>query len=71
MEEYSRAGLATDDSTIRRMRFAYWITKDTDSHSEYVILFACPWKQWLHERASVLSVLLFLNLPVLPTGTCK
>jgi hypothetical protein len=71
VEVYSRARQAINDSTIRRMRFAYWVTEDTDSHSEYVIPFACPWKQWLHERASMLSVLLFLNLPVLLTGTCK
>jgi hypothetical protein len=32
------AGQATDDNIIRRMRFAFWITKATDTHSEYVIL---------------------------------
>jgi hypothetical protein len=38
---------------IRRMRFACWITKATDTHSEYVILIAFPRQQWLRERASV------------------
>ena len=28
--------------TIRRMRIAYWITKVTNTHSEYVILIAFP-----------------------------
>ena len=31
-----------------------WITKAADTHSEYVILFAFPLQQWLHERVSVL-----------------
>ena len=29
--------------TIWRMRFAYWVTKATNTHSEYVILIAFPW----------------------------
>jgi hypothetical protein len=35
------------------MRFAYWITKATDTHSESVILIALPRQQWLRERATV------------------
>ena len=34
--------------------FASWITKDTNTHSEYVILIAFPMQQWLHECASML-----------------
>jgi len=30
----------TDGNIIRRMCFACWITKVTDTHSEYIILFA-------------------------------
>jgi len=33
-----------------RMRFACRITKATDTHSEYVIVFAFPLQQWLRER---------------------
>jgi len=40
--------------TIRRMRIACWITKATNTHSEYVILISFPQQEWLHERASVL-----------------
>jgi hypothetical protein len=54
MEKYSRAGQATDDKTIRRMRIACWIPKATNTHSEYVILIVVPLQQWLHERASML-----------------
>ena len=36
--------------TIRRMRFACWITKATDAHSEYELLIAFPQQQWLRER---------------------
>jgi len=36
--------------TIWRMCFAFWITKATDTHSEYVTLIAIPLQTWLHER---------------------
>jgi hypothetical protein len=36
------------------MRIARWITKATDTHSEYVILIAFPLQQWSHKRASIL-----------------
>ena len=36
------------------MRFACWITKATDTHSEYLTLIAFPLQQRLHERASML-----------------
>jgi hypothetical protein len=54
VEKYGRAEQATDDNITRRMRFACWIIKATDSLSEYVILIAFPWQQWLRERASML-----------------
>jgi hypothetical protein len=34
--KYDRPGQPTDDNIIRRMRFACWITKATNVHSEYV-----------------------------------
>jgi hypothetical protein len=40
--------------TVWRMRIACWITKATNTHSEYVILIAFPLQQWLHERVSML-----------------
>jgi hypothetical protein len=55
VEKYGTAGQATDGSIIRRMRFAWWVTKATDTHSEYVILIAFPRQQWLRERASMLG----------------
>jgi hypothetical protein len=57
-EKYGRARLATDNNIIRRMRFACWITKATDTHSEYVILIAFPRQQWLRERSRTHPVLL-------------
>jgi hypothetical protein len=56
-EKYGTAREATRDNIIRRMRFACWITKATDTHAEYVILIAFPRQQWLRERASVLHIL--------------
>jgi len=38
VEEHCRAGQATDDNIIWRMRVACWIRKATNTHSEYVIL---------------------------------
>jgi hypothetical protein len=38
--------------TTFRMRIACWITKATNTHSEYVIIFHC--NNTLHERASIL-----------------
>ena len=43
VEKYSRGGQAIDGNIIQRMRIAYWITKATSTHSEYVILIAFPW----------------------------
>jgi hypothetical protein len=37
-----KAGQVTDDNITRRVRFARWITKATDTNSEYVILIAFP-----------------------------
>ena len=54
MEKYGRAGQATDDNVIRCMRIACWVTKCTNTHSEYVILTAFPLQQRLRERVSML-----------------
>jgi hypothetical protein len=37
-----RARQATDDKIIRRVRFACWITKNTDTLSKYIILIVFP-----------------------------
>jgi hypothetical protein len=54
VEKCGTAGQATDDNIIWGMRFAYWITKATDTYSEYVILIAFLRQQWLSRRASFL-----------------
>jgi hypothetical protein len=36
VEKYGKAGQATDDDIIRRLRIACWITKATSTHSERV-----------------------------------
>jgi hypothetical protein len=51
VEKYCRRG--RPHMTIGRMRIACWITKATDTHSEYVILFAFPLQRWLHERLAM------------------
>jgi plasmid rolling circle replication initiator protein Rep len=54
VEKYGRARQATDDNIIRRMRFACWVIKATDTRSEYVVLITFVRQQRLSERASVL-----------------
>jgi len=39
---------------IRRMRFACWIIKNKDTHSEYEIIIAFPRQRLLRERAWML-----------------
>jgi len=38
----------------RRVRVSCWMTKDTATHSQYVIIIAFPLQQWWHERARML-----------------
>ena len=40
---------------IWRMRIARWITKATNTRSEYVILIAFPLQKLLHESSSMLG----------------
>ena len=54
MEKCGTARKATDDNIIRRMRFARWMAKATDTHSEYAILIAFTLQKLLNERASML-----------------
>jgi hypothetical protein len=42
-------------TTVWRMPIEFWITKVTDTHSEYVILIAFPLQQWFHDHASMLG----------------
>ena len=68
VEKYGRES-DRSQMTIRRMRFACWITKTTDTQSEYVIFTAFPRQQWFHERASLLrfTCIACLVLPFLWT----
>jgi len=50
VEKYGRPIQATDDSVIWHLRFACWITKATDTHTQYVTLTAFFW----HIGASML-----------------
>jgi len=54
VEDCCVAGESTNGNTTRRMRFAWRITKATDTRSEYVTRIAFPRQQWLRERTSML-----------------
>ena len=56
MEQCCGTGQDTDDSIIRRMRFAYWITNNAEERSEYVTLTAFARQQRLRERARMLVI---------------
>ena len=43
----------------KRVYIACWMTKNTDTHSEYVIFPAFPRQQWLCERASVFFIYIY------------
>ena len=49
VERYGGAREATYGNVIRRMRFACWIIKATNTYLEYVILIAFPQQQLLSE----------------------
>jgi hypothetical protein len=51
--KYGSAGQATDDNIMWSMHTECGTTKATNTHSEYVMLIAFPWQQWLRERASM------------------
>jgi hypothetical protein len=57
MGKYGRDRQARYGIIIRRMRFACWITKATDTHLEYVTFTAFPQQQWLRERSTFILYL--------------
>jgi len=65
MKKFCRESQATDEN----MAHAHWCCtpKDTNTHSEYVILTVFPQQQWLYERTSMLRytyiAYLFFLLP--------
>jgi hypothetical protein len=54
VEKYGVARQATHDDITRRMRFACWTTKATNTHSEYVTFIVFPRQQWFREWPSIL-----------------
>ena len=67
-----RTRQVTEDNTIRCMSVTYWISKATDTNSEYVILIAFPRQHCLLESASLLrctyNVCLVLFVSGVPRG---
>ena len=63
-EKCCRVRQATDDNTciIRCIRFACWINKAADTHSEYVIFVVYPQTQQLRECVSSLRYIYIVSL---------
>jgi hypothetical protein len=59
VEKYGIARQARDDNIIWRKRFACWITKATDTHSEYVTLIDFLRQKWLSECTSMLRLCIY------------
>ena len=55
-KKYGRGRQTTDDNSIRRMRFAWLLSKATETHSECVIRAAFARKLWLLKRVSLLRL---------------
>ena len=53
------------NTTKWNMRIACWITKDINTHSEYIIFIAFRLQQWLHERISMVRYVYTACLVVL------
>jgi hypothetical protein len=60
--KYGKARQTTDDNITMRMRFASWVTKATNTHSECAILIVFQQQLWLSERASMLRYTHFFCL---------
>jgi hypothetical protein len=60
--KYGTAEQAIDDNVIWRKFFACWTAKDTDTHSEYLIVIVGPLQEWLHKRTSMLRYILHICL---------
>jgi hypothetical protein len=56
VKNYGSTRQATEADQIQSTPIACWMTKSTDTYSEYVIFIAFPLQQWLHERASMLRL---------------
>ena len=63
-KNYGTAGQTTDGNILRRVCFAWWIFKATDTHWEYVMLLAFPRQHGYAKfrHCSVISTLLVLFL---------
>ena len=71
VKKYGRNGQAADDNIIWRMPFACWLTKVTDTRSEYVIIIAMPRQQWLSFDVPLYMHCLSCTLLILRIfGTC-
>jgi len=64
--KYVRAWQVINDHANRRLRFAFWITKATDT--EYAVLIASPRQRWFRKRATVLRLHVYFLSCNMPLG---
>ena len=63
VEKFGIARQSTDDNIIRRMRYACWIIRTTDTIRIHNI-FSFAWLKWLSKQASVLRYICMACLVV-------
>jgi hypothetical protein len=64
VEKCHRDREVADENITRRLRIACWISKATDTHSEYIIglRIPCPFEQCLRESGSVCVLPLLIHI---------
>jgi len=63
---WKKYGKTKDDNVIRRMRFACWLNKATDTHSDYVIFIAFQRQQRLTFIRTLYALLEFYVCIIFP-----
>jgi hypothetical protein len=53
VEKYCREGQAADESIAPLKHIAFWVSKATNTHSEYVVLIGVPLQQWFYENPPI------------------
>jgi len=60
VEKHGTARQVTDEDITLRMHIACWITKTTNTHSEYVIFIALPLQRWSRERSWIIIIIIII-----------
>jgi len=71
VKKYGTARQATDDNIVRRMRFAFWENKATNTNQKNAEIIALRWQQWLRERVLYLLYNAYVAWLVIFQNMCQ